>query len=76
MSNDGMKETDKLAANAADPHQYGDNERDHDYLMAVDVHYRIDYYLSLGLVDEARREAGDERQRRWESGDEWDDDDE
>lgn len=35
MSNDGMKDTDRLAANASDPHQYGDNERHEDYDRAV-----------------------------------------
>jgi hypothetical protein len=35
-----MNEKDRLAANVADPHQYGDNERDEAYEAALDAQAR------------------------------------
>lgn len=34
-----MRDDDKAAANAADPHQYGDNDREDDYLAAFEDYF-------------------------------------
>jgi hypothetical protein len=75
MGDRRVQSKDKLAANAADPHQYDDNEREDDYLMAVDLDYQIDYYLRHGDVEAARDVAERWRERRIED-DDWTEDDE